>query len=657
MIPSHSTNHPATPRRRRRRSHAVWNCRTPSTPLIPWKLLPDDESRSKHRRWVHVSARKLAAGLWQLPLAAPRESGDGGGGNTIATLKCRSSDFFAFEPGFAHVNTVFPSHHFGLECGAQKLEMFWNPRTIWSFKDGTSKKVESSLVYPKYIIKQATKWDPNYSRIAGKNHLVHRQMKLLGEETSTEYVSSAMQTELVQAQLRIHELEADLRPFKEKIDHLLQKLGEERTPRQSIINSKKVVAVIDKLKDKIRKERQNYRRMKILNSELINELSIAQSSSKKFRQDYEEEKRARELITEVCNDLVYQIAESKDEIETLKMETIGIQEEIEEERKMLQMAEVWREARVQMKLIDAKLTLEDKHRQINRLIKDVETSLRRSGSTNLDVMEFIKEEAQKVNFENIKEFSYVPPKSGDIYSLFEELNKLEEANEKETEACIWNKADTPSSVVNDYHDDQHSQNNANYMDEVYELEENGKGRETTRYPEDQGSCRSPEGNSCLRERFTLDKRSGWSSASGECNDTPNQNSPNAQITDFCSSTLQKASSTPKYPRSGLRIGESHQPTLITCTRRLNGYTTERASAKRKIRISKLGNQDFPGRGGSSCSVNPHVVQGMKGCIEWARCFQKLNSLKPDVLESRMERQTAQLRVVLEQKPRRGAPIL
>jgi hypothetical protein len=48
---------------------------------------------------------------------------------------------------------------------------------------------------------------------------------------------------------------------------------------------------------------------------------------------------------------------------------------LEEERRMLQMAEVWREERVQMKLSDAKLALEHKYSQLNRLQAEMEELL------------------------------------------------------------------------------------------------------------------------------------------------------------------------------------------------------------------------------------------------------------------------------------------
>ncbi|CAI9770339.1 unnamed protein product [Fraxinus pennsylvanica] len=77
---------------------------------------------------------------------------------------------------------------------------------------------------------------------------------------------------------------------------------------------------------------------------------------------------ARELIEEVCDELAKEIGEDKAEVEAVRRESMKFLEEVEEERKMLQMAEVWREERVQMKLVDVKVMLEEKYSQMNMLI-------------------------------------------------------------------------------------------------------------------------------------------------------------------------------------------------------------------------------------------------------------------------------------------------
>ncbi|CAD6236433.1 unnamed protein product [Miscanthus lutarioriparius] len=79
--------------------------------------------------------------------------------------------------------------------------------------------------------------------------------------------------------------------------------------------------------------------------------SRAQSSSKRPHTPsdhyYEKERKARVLMEEVCDELAKEIAEDKAEVEAMRSESMKIRDELEEEKKMLQMAEVWREERAQ----------------------------------------------------------------------------------------------------------------------------------------------------------------------------------------------------------------------------------------------------------------------------------------------------------------------
>ncbi|XP_068307034.1 protein BRANCHLESS TRICHOME [Pyrus communis] len=78
-----------------------------------------------------------------------------------------------------------------------------------------------------------------------------------------------------------------------------------------------------------------------------------ESSNKRLAKELGEERRAREAIERVCEELAREISFGKSEITKMR-------KEIEEERKMLRMAEVLREERVQMKLAEARLLFEEK---------------------------------------------------------------------------------------------------------------------------------------------------------------------------------------------------------------------------------------------------------------------------------------------------------
>ncbi|KAL0326729.1 UNVERIFIED_CONTAM: protein BRANCHLESS TRICHOME [Sesamum angustifolium] len=100
-------------------------------------------------------------------------------------------------------------------------------------------------------------------------------------------------------------------------------------------------AQIAELKAELECERKARKKMESLNKRLARELS--------------EERKGREALERVCEELAKEISCHKAEFSRMKRE-------IEEERKMLRTAEVIREERVQMKLADAKILLEEKFR-------------------------------------------------------------------------------------------------------------------------------------------------------------------------------------------------------------------------------------------------------------------------------------------------------
>ncbi|GMI95339.1 BRANCHLESS TRICHOMES [Hibiscus trionum] len=84
----------------------------------------------------------------------------------------------------------------------------------------------------------------------------------------------------------------------------------------------------------------------------------AESMNKKLAKQVGEERREREALERVCEKLAREISLYKSAI-------VGLKKEVEEERKMLRMAEVLREERVQMKLADAKILFEEKLSEFN----------------------------------------------------------------------------------------------------------------------------------------------------------------------------------------------------------------------------------------------------------------------------------------------------
>ncbi|KAG8081218.1 hypothetical protein GUJ93_ZPchr0007g5377 [Zizania palustris] len=187
------------------------------------------------------------------------------------------------------------------------------------------------------IMEKATKWDS----VNKKSNLV------------------ALEAELEKARAQMSELLDEKRAARKKLERFLTRLAEEKAAWKS------------RLKEELRMERHHRRQLEAANAKLLKEAASA-------RQRYETERKARELMEEACEELTKEVEEDQAEVEALRRECVAMREEMEEERRMLQMAEVWREERVQMKLSDARAVLEHKYAHLNRLHAEMESFLRRT---------------------------------------------------------------------------------------------------------------------------------------------------------------------------------------------------------------------------------------------------------------------------------------
>ncbi|XP_017642288.1 uncharacterized protein LOC108483417 isoform X2 [Gossypium arboreum] len=609
----------------------------PETPLLKWKVEEREKERGKekgrgveeeledeveeeekggrrgggrgHRRKgaSKVSARKLAAGLWRLQLPETLTS----------SVAERRSDRLGF-------------------------------------------KIEPSIQFSNSAMEGATKWDPICLKTTDEVRQIYNHMKRIDQQVSAVSIVSALEAELEQARAHIEELETERRSSKKKLEHFLRKVSEERAAWRSR-EHEKIRAFVDDVKADLNQEKKKRRRLEIVNSKLVNELAAAKLSAKQYMQDYEKERKARELIEEVCDELAKEIGEDKAELEAIKRDSMKLREEVDEERKMLQMAEVWREERVQMKLIDAKVALEERYSQMNKLIADLETFLR-SRTGNLDTKdmqeaESLRQAADSVNVKEIKEFTYEPANPDDIFAVFEDV-AFGEANEREIEPfTAYSPASHASKVLmvspemSMMKKDSIMKHSNALFDQNDEIEEDESGWETVSHLEDQGSSYSPEGSVASVTRNHRDSNFSGSGTEWEenaCGDTPI-----TEISEVCSLPARqskKASSITRLWRSCPNNGENYK---IISVEGANG----RLSSGRKSNGGIVSPDRGSGKGGLSPSMgqwsspdsgHPHITKGMKGCIDWPRGAQK-NSLKAKLLEARMESQKVQLRHVLKQK--------
>ncbi|CAL0317478.1 unnamed protein product [Lupinus luteus] len=639
----------------------------PETPLLKWNINDQDHSnsssrpcsvRSTHRNSnkkkqndVAVSARRLAAGLWRLHMPEMEMNG------------FRSTeDRLGLQHGIGHVGLPFHGHPNGTTHGYDLKNISQSPRSISGRKSGHFCEPEPPFQFSNTEMEGATKWDPLCLKTSNMVQHIYSQMKHLDQKVSAVSAVSALEAELEQARSRIQELETEHRSSKKKLEHYLKKVSEERVQWRSR-EHEKIRAYIDDIKSELNRERKSRQRIEIVNSRLVNELADVKLSAKRYKQDFEKERKARELIEEVCDELAKEIGEDKAEVEALKRDSFKFREEAEEERRMLQMAEVWREERVQMKLIDAKIALEEKYSQMNKLVADLENFIKSRGmnpnSMEMREAQSLQRASAAMNIQDIKGFSYEPTNSVDIFDIFEDAN-FGKPNERDIEPCVSHssashaskihKVSLEASLVSKDGIQRHSDV---FMDDNGDIEGEESGWETVSHAEDQGSSYSPEGSDQSLSRnhpeINVSRRSmlEWEQNAGE-------ETPITEISEVCfipTKQSKKVSSIARLWRSGLNNGDNYNNKISV--EGMNG----RLSNEKLSNVGIMSPDHGSGKDGLSPqhllyqlsspeSGNPHSHRGMKGCIP--RNTQK-NSLKSKLLEARMESQKFQLRHVLKQK--------
>ncbi|KAM7504180.1 hypothetical protein LguiB_003084 [Lonicera macranthoides] len=603
----------------------------PETPLLRWKVDDGKEKRTFSAKdekpvpefgrrigrkpkggigEVVVSARKLAAGLWRLQ--PPEVSNNGGDRLGVQT-----------RGGHARVPVL-----------AHQKDLIHSPPSVSGPRNGFFCKLEPSFHFSNSAMEGATKWDPTYWRTLEEVKRIYGQSKHIDEQVGVVSAVAVLEVELEQAQTRINQLETERHSSKKKLEHFLKKLSEERAMWRSR-EHEKIRAIVDDLKSDLNRERKTRQRMEMVNSKLVNELADVKLSARRFMQEYEKERKARELTEIVCDELAKEIGNDKAEVEELKRESMKLQEEVEDERKILQMAEVWREERVQMKLVDVKVAVEEKYSQMSKLVAGMETFLRSKFAT-LDLeevrkAEILRESAASVNIRDIRDFSYEPANPDDIFSDLEDVN-FGELKEREIDPYV----STVSPEVNAFDKNSVNRYSNAYFDQNDEIEDDESGWETVSHPEDHGSSYSPDGSDPSVNKVRRDSNTSGSATDWE------ENEAVREISEVCSVPNRPLKKVPSKSRAWRSFPSSGENYKIVSVEGENGQLTNGG-----VMMSlEPGSQDQwrSSPESENGNGNPHITRGMKGCIEWPRGgVQQKNSLKAKLMEARMETQKIQLR--------------
>ncbi|KAF9622873.1 hypothetical protein IFM89_035003 [Coptis chinensis] len=381
-----------------------------STPVPRWRMSSKSpasvfkvpESPNHHPLMYNgkqgpVSARKLAASLWEMnEMNSPRFK-DNSGLKRVKKER-RRSVARSVQSGYLPQHLSDPSHspvsermersgiggsHYG------RNSMYSQKVRVPGRKIGGIDSISNASLME--IETRSRGVTPTGSVLGVKTHLKdlgnvlttsQELLKILGrmwgiEEhySSGKALVSALRAEVERARELVNHLIQAQHSNHKDINHLMKHFAEEKASWKKKVHER-VETAVKSISIDLDMEKKLRKRTESLNKTLGREVSDTKAALSNMVKERESEKRAREIMEQVCDELAKGIGEDREEVEQLKKESVKAREEVEKEREMLQLADVLREERVQMKLLEAKYQFEEKNAAVDKLRSELEAFLR-----------------------------------------------------------------------------------------------------------------------------------------------------------------------------------------------------------------------------------------------------------------------------------------
>ncbi|KAF5747776.1 hypothetical protein HS088_TW05G00503 [Tripterygium wilfordii] len=374
----------------------LMGARTPSLALRAMespKYAPSQSGSGKMKQ-EPISARKLAATLWEMN-GMPREDPEGRRSRREARARERSGAR-SVHSGSMPPHLSDPSHspvsermdrsgtggrHRRVSSISDRPRL--TDRSVGvpdSVSNASLMEIESrsraqtptgSTIEVKYRLK-----DVSIALITSKELLkiINRMWGHDDRPSSSMSLISTLYAELERARLLINQLIQEQRPDQNEINYLMKRFAEEKAAWKNR-EQEVVEAAIESIAGELDVERKLRRRFESLNKKLGKELSETKSSLLKAVKELENEKQARVVMEQVCDELAGDIGEEKVEVHEAKRDSVKLCKEVQKEREMMKLADMLREERVQMQLSEAKCQLEEKDTAVDKLSSQLEAFL------------------------------------------------------------------------------------------------------------------------------------------------------------------------------------------------------------------------------------------------------------------------------------------
>ncbi|KAL6511046.1 hypothetical protein OROGR_022170 [Orobanche gracilis] len=351
-----------------------------STPVPDWKMLSSKSTPltgndngfklvaargGERAKVVSVSARKLAATLWEIDGLKREKNLDEEINERMDLQKTGSHRRKASvstqrtpEADHCHLGGAKSIH----DCLVEVDQTQNHSRSPCSNLVGSKNRLKdvcNSLVTSKKLLK-----------------VMSRVFRSDQHHSSTSLsLFTALKFELDRACAHVTKLIQEQKTSQCDVDILLKQFEEERI-LWKLKEQVKIRRAMTSIAGELDTERKLRRQTERLNKKLGRDLAETKESLVKADKNLESEKLAREILEQVCDELARGIGEDRAEVEEMKRQSAKVCEEVEKEREMLQLADILREERVQMKLSEAKYQFEEKNAVVDKLRIELEAYLK-----------------------------------------------------------------------------------------------------------------------------------------------------------------------------------------------------------------------------------------------------------------------------------------
>lgn len=355
----------------------------PSTPVPSWKVFDNPfadamaavaAEQQQHVGRPHVvSARTLAATLWELQ-EVPFSRGGAHKSQEIQRPQQQQPQHHLQRNKLSNAKRLILHGQF-LSPASSRISQGSHRRPPIQYKIEAAGRVvtpSSSVLDMKTLAKDRSMGPTTTSDLL---KVLNHVWSLEEQHTSSMSMVNELRAELDHVRSQMQELMLHEKSHHKEIENMTRRISEEKALWQEQ-QQETIRLAVQSIREELEDERKAKQRLETLQRRAAKNLHEVKRTLGKALQDLGKERKARELMEDVCDELAREIGDDKARVEQLKRESVKVREEVEEERKMLQMAEIWREERVQMKLMEAKLELEEKNAALDKLRGELEAFLK-----------------------------------------------------------------------------------------------------------------------------------------------------------------------------------------------------------------------------------------------------------------------------------------